>query len=91
VEDPCEHGDEPSGSIKCWEGCTIGSFSRRAQLHKQAKVKLSSLISGSHKYSLSSLEEAVRFMGKPENAVSASLKTSTPKHYIFSWTLHKTP
>jgi hypothetical protein len=19
VEDPCEHGNEPSGSIKCWE------------------------------------------------------------------------
>jgi hypothetical protein len=32
VEGSCEHGIEPSGSIKCWEvfmGCTIGGFSRR--------------------------------------------------------------
>jgi hypothetical protein len=33
-----EHGNEPSGSIKCWDyflsGCLIGSFSRRAQLHE---------------------------------------------------------
>jgi hypothetical protein len=32
------HGNEPSGSIKCWvyflSGCAIGSFSRRAQLHE---------------------------------------------------------
>jgi hypothetical protein len=31
-------GNEPSGSIKCWDyflsGCAIGSFSRRAQLHQ---------------------------------------------------------
>jgi hypothetical protein len=33
----CEGGDEPSGSIKCWEileWCTIGGSSRRAQLHE---------------------------------------------------------
>jgi hypothetical protein len=33
-----EHGNEPSGSIKWWDyflsGCAIGSFLRRAQLHK---------------------------------------------------------
>jgi hypothetical protein len=37
VEGSCEHGIELSGSIKCrWvlEGCTIDSFSRRAQLRK---------------------------------------------------------
>jgi hypothetical protein len=32
----CEHGDEPSGSLKIagnfLNGCTIGSFSGRAQL-----------------------------------------------------------
>jgi hypothetical protein len=33
----CEHGDEPSGSInagKFFSSCTIGGFSRRAQLHE---------------------------------------------------------
>jgi hypothetical protein len=33
----CENGNEPSGSKKYWEilsGCTIDSFSRRAQLHE---------------------------------------------------------
>jgi hypothetical protein len=37
VEGSCEHGNKPSGSIKCWEvfECLhIGSFSRRAQLRK---------------------------------------------------------
>jgi hypothetical protein len=32
-----EHGNEPSGSIKCCEflnSCTTGGFSRRAQLHE---------------------------------------------------------
>jgi hypothetical protein len=36
VEDFCEHGNETSGSInfeKFLSGCTIGSFSRRAQLY----------------------------------------------------------
>jgi hypothetical protein len=31
------HGNEPSDSIKCWEflsSCTVGGFSRRAQLHE---------------------------------------------------------
>jgi hypothetical protein len=31
VEGSCEHGNEPSGSIKCWEvlsECTIGGFSK---------------------------------------------------------------
>jgi hypothetical protein len=35
MEGSCEHDNEASGSIKCWEvleGCTIGGFSRRAQL-----------------------------------------------------------
>jgi hypothetical protein len=37
VEGSCEHSDEPSGSIKCWDilsSCTIGGFSGRAQLHE---------------------------------------------------------
>jgi hypothetical protein len=37
VEGSCECGDETSGSIKRWEvldGCTIDSFSRRAQFHE---------------------------------------------------------
>jgi hypothetical protein len=38
VEVSCEHGNEPSVFIKCWDyflsGCAIGSFSRRAQLHE---------------------------------------------------------
>jgi hypothetical protein len=38
VEVSCEHGNEPSGSIKCWDyflsDCAIGSFSGRAQLHE---------------------------------------------------------
>jgi hypothetical protein len=37
VEGSCEHGDEPSGSINAgnfMSGCTIGSFSGRAQLRK---------------------------------------------------------
>jgi hypothetical protein len=36
VEGSCEHGNELSGSIKCWKflsSCTTGSFSRRVQLH----------------------------------------------------------
>jgi hypothetical protein len=32
VEGSCEHGDEPSGSIKCWE--VIGGFSTRAELRE---------------------------------------------------------
>jgi hypothetical protein len=35
VEGSCERGNEPSGSIKCWNilsSCTISGFSRRAQL-----------------------------------------------------------
>jgi hypothetical protein len=37
VESYFEHGNEPSGSIKCWESlssCTICGFSRRVQLHE---------------------------------------------------------
>jgi hypothetical protein len=38
VEGSCEHGDEPSGSFKllvCFlSGCTIASFSGRAQFRK---------------------------------------------------------
>jgi hypothetical protein len=36
VECSCEQGNEPSGSVKCWEVLEylhIGGFSRRAQLH----------------------------------------------------------
>jgi hypothetical protein len=36
-----EHGIEPSGSIKFWEvlnGCTTGSFSRRAQIHEVGNI-----------------------------------------------------
>jgi hypothetical protein len=31
----CEHVNESSGSIKCWD-CTVGGFSRRAQLHEDS-------------------------------------------------------
>jgi uncharacterized membrane protein AbrB (regulator of aidB expression) len=37
VEGSCEYGNEPSGSInagKFLSSCTVGSFSRRAQLHE---------------------------------------------------------
>jgi hypothetical protein len=37
VEGSCEHGNEPSGSINAGQflsSCTIGFFSRRAQLHE---------------------------------------------------------
>jgi hypothetical protein len=38
VEGSCEHGNEPSGSIKYWDyflgGCASGSFSGMAQLHE---------------------------------------------------------
>jgi hypothetical protein len=37
VEGSCEGGNESSGSIKRWEVlefCTIGTFSRGAQLHE---------------------------------------------------------
>jgi hypothetical protein len=37
VEGSCEHSDESSGSIKFGKflsNCTIGGFSRRAQLHE---------------------------------------------------------
>jgi hypothetical protein len=48
VEGSCENGNEPSGSIKFWEivsGCTIGRFSRRAQLHEGIlKQALSSMM-----------------------------------------------
>jgi hypothetical protein len=36
VEDSCEHGNEPSGSIKrrkFLSSCTTGGFSRRAHVH----------------------------------------------------------
>jgi hypothetical protein len=35
VEGICEHGNEPSGTINCWEflsSYTIGGFSSRVQL-----------------------------------------------------------
>jgi hypothetical protein len=32
--DPCEHGNEPSGSITCLGSCTTGGFSRPTQLHR---------------------------------------------------------
>jgi hypothetical protein len=43
VEGSCEHGNEPSGSIKCWKflsSCTVGGFSRRAQLHEVSLLNL---------------------------------------------------
>jgi hypothetical protein len=33
VKGSCEHGNEPSGSINWFNSCTIGDFSRWAQLH----------------------------------------------------------
>jgi hypothetical protein len=43
VEGSCEHGNESSGSInagKFLSSCTIGGFSRRAQLHEVGLVRL---------------------------------------------------
>jgi hypothetical protein len=37
VEGSCEHGFEPSGSIRCFRYFTIGGSSRRAQLRKKVK------------------------------------------------------
>jgi hypothetical protein len=39
VEGSCEHGNEPSGSIKFWKirNCTAGGFTRRAQLRRVSK------------------------------------------------------
>jgi hypothetical protein len=37
VDGSCEDGNERSGSVEYWEvlgSCTIGGFSRRAQLHE---------------------------------------------------------
>jgi hypothetical protein len=37
VEGSCEHGNEPLGSIQCWEvleKVRIGDFSRMAELHE---------------------------------------------------------
>jgi hypothetical protein len=35
MQGSCEHGNEPSGSIKRWEVSELlGSFCRRAQLHE---------------------------------------------------------
>lgn len=37
----CEHGNEPSVSIKCWKflsSCATGAFSRRVQLHRLSCV-----------------------------------------------------
>jgi hypothetical protein len=41
MEGACEHGNEPSGSInagKFLNSCTIGGFSRRAQLHESISI-----------------------------------------------------
>jgi hypothetical protein len=38
----CEHGNEPSGSIKTEKflsSCIIGSFSRKAQFHEGVSIK----------------------------------------------------
>jgi hypothetical protein len=48
MEGSCEHGNEPSGSIKCWDyflsGCAIGSFSRTAQLHHHMTILSSTVV-----------------------------------------------
>jgi hypothetical protein len=41
VESSCELGDEPSGSIKCWElpnGCTTCGLSSGTQLHRVSLI-----------------------------------------------------
>jgi hypothetical protein len=46
VESFCEHGNEPSGSIKYWKflsACITGSFIRRAQFHE-----VSWIVQGTH-------------------------------------------
>jgi hypothetical protein len=49
VEGSCERGDEPSGSYNAWKflsGCTIGSFSGRAQLVSFIVQQANSAFSG---------------------------------------------
>jgi hypothetical protein len=51
VEDSCEHGIEPSGSIKCsmfLRGCTIGGFSTRAQLYEQVSKMMIMFLDTKH-------------------------------------------
>jgi hypothetical protein len=41
VESSCELGNEPSGSIKCWElpsGCTSCGLSTGTQLHRVSEL-----------------------------------------------------
>jgi hypothetical protein len=41
VEGSCEHGNDSSGTInvgKFLNGCTTGSFSRRAQIHEVSRL-----------------------------------------------------
>jgi hypothetical protein len=43
VESSCELGNEPSGSIKCWElprGCTSCGLSSGTQLHRVRRVQI---------------------------------------------------
>jgi hypothetical protein len=60
VEGACEHGNEHSGSIKCWDyflsGCAIGRFSGRAQLYEFLTIPLSGVL-----HSL--LEEHAQYYG----------------------------
>jgi hypothetical protein len=45
VKGSCEHSDEPSGSIKCWEVLEyFDGFSRRAQLHKRGDLNIRTLL-----------------------------------------------
>jgi hypothetical protein len=43
VERSCERGNEPSGSIKCWElpsGCTTCGLLSGTQLHRVSLVRM---------------------------------------------------
>jgi hypothetical protein len=58
VESSCELGNEPSGSIKCWElpnGCTSCGLSSGTQLHRVSLLVIGRKVSGSI------LDEAIDF------------------------------
>jgi hypothetical protein len=65
VENSCELGNEPSGSIKCWElpnGCTTCGLSNGTQLHRVSYLFISSchLLTVRSTYVLASFHFTVR-------------------------------
>jgi hypothetical protein len=68
VESSCKLGNEPSGSIKCWElpnGCTTCGVSSGTYLHRVSYVHLNTeakclLVSRTHFWKISSTIEGSR-------------------------------